>query len=303
MTADRVLILGAGFIGRALAQRLAADERTVTLISRSAPISHLNGVDWQQGRLDDRNLLRELLPHSCAVVHAATTSTPGRYPHQPAREAEENLLPLLHLLEILGQYPGIPLLYLSSGGALYGNPTSLPVTERQPPAPLSYHAAGKAASEHFLGVFARQGHTVTVLRPANAYGPGQPLKAGFGVIRTLLEHTKCGSLMDIWGDGETVRDYLYIDDLIRACMHALAAPTSGTFNVGSGTGINLNDLCQLAECITGRPLQVRHHPARGVDVKAVVLDSAALRLHYGWQPMVTLEQGMRTTWEWLQALP
>jgi UDP-glucose 4-epimerase len=260
----------------------------------------MSGVHWRQGRLDDTALLRELLPQCSSVVHAATTSTPGSYRQEPARDAEENLLPLLRVLEVLAEYKGVHLLYLGSGGALYGNPGRLPADESLMPQPLSYHAAGKAAAEQFLGVFARQGHPVTVLRPSNAYGPGQLVRVGFGVIPTLLSHLRDGTPMEVWGDGESVRDYLHIDDLVAACLAVLAAPHDGTFNVGSGKGISLNELCFLAERVTRRPLRMHRRPARSVDVRAVILDSRLLTSSYGWQPTVTLEQGLLSTWQWLQ---
>lgn len=291
-----LLLGGGGFIGRALARRLAELGQQVTVVARNAPPHALSGVIWRRGDLSDATLLGEVLPNCHAVIHLATTSTPGTYSREPLREGEENLRPLLQLMQALDSCPTIPLVYLSSGGAIYGNPETLPVTEEYDKAPLSYHAAGKAAAEHFLGVFARQGHKVTILRPSNAYGPGQPFKAGFGVIRTLMEHLQRGTSMEIWGDGETVRDYLYIDDLVEACLKALHHPASGTYNVGSGEGHTLNELCRLAERISGRQLSLHHRPSRGGDVKAVVLDISHIRHEMGWVPQVNLEEGLRRTW-------
>ncbi|MEJ1354012.1 MAG: NAD-dependent epimerase/dehydratase family protein [Candidatus Sedimenticola sp. (ex Thyasira tokunagai)] len=300
---DNILILGGGFIGQALAKRLVDNGQPVTLISRSTPEHLTKGINWQQGDLGNLALMRRKLPECRAVIHLASTSTPGRHVHAPSREAEENLLPLLRLLEVMGDHAGIPLVFLSSGGAIYGHPATTPVSEKHTLAPLSNHAAGKAAAEHFLGVFAHQGHPVTILRPSNVYGPNQPLKSGFGVIRTLLEHLKCGTSMAIWGDGKIVRDYLYIDDLISACLAVLEDPSVGTFNIGSGLGYSINELCMLAEKVTGKALDLRYDPARSVDVRKVVLDNMAIRNRYGWQPQFTIEQGIHLTWKWLQKLP
>ncbi|BAN36200.1 NAD-dependent epimerase/dehydratase [Sulfuricella denitrificans skB26] len=290
------LLLGGGFIGQALARRLTELGKKVMVVARNAPPHALPGVIWRKSDLSDAALLGDVLPDCHAVIHLATTSTPGTYSREPLREAEENLRPLLQLMHALDSYPTIPLVYLSSGGVIYGNPETLPVTEEHGLVPLSYHAAGKAAAEHFLGVFARQGHRVIILRPSNAYGPGQPFKTGFGVIPTLLEHLLRGTPMEIWGDGETVRDYLYIDDLVEACLKALHHPASGTFNVGSGEGHSLNELCRLAERVTSRQLELHYRPARGGDVKAVVLDVDRIRREMGWVPQVDLEEGLRRTW-------
>lgn len=302
MTGSQVLLAGGGgFIGQALATRLAMAGHAVTILSRRAAALKLPGLTWRQGSLGDADLLQHLLPQCTAVVHLATTSTPGSYRDAPVREVDENLIPLLRLLEAMSGQPQIPLLYLSSGGAIYGNPHALPVSESHPLAPLSYHAAGKAAAEQFLGVFARAGHAVTILRPSNAYGPGQPLRQGFGVLRALLEHIRRQTPMQIWGDGNSVRDYLYIDDLTRACLDVLAQPAPGSFNLGSGVGHTLNELCDIARRVTGLNLEVHHRPARGTDVKAVVLDSTHFAAHYGWQPATSLEEGMARMWKWLQA--
>jgi UDP-glucose 4-epimerase len=299
MRPAQILILGGGFIGSSLADRLAKQGEKVVMLSRSALLRPIAGVEWRQGRLDDHSHLNELLPRSKALVFTATTSTPGRFQREPAREAEENLVPLLRMLEAVQEHPHIHLLYLSSGGALYGNPQNLPVVEDTTPAPLSYHAAGKAAAEHFLDVFAHQGYAVTVMRPSNVYGPGQIRKPGFGVVLTILEHIRNETPMEIWGDGETVRDYIYIDDLTHACMLALAATNAATYNIGSGEGCSIKALCRLAKQVTGQTLEIHHHPARDVDVKAIILDNTSFRTRYGWQPEVSLEQGLRNTWNWL----
>ncbi|MEJ1363622.1 MAG: NAD-dependent epimerase/dehydratase family protein [Candidatus Sedimenticola sp. (ex Thyasira tokunagai)] len=301
--ADNVLLLGGGFIGQALAKRLAENDQSVTVISRSTPEHLTKGINWLQGDLGDTTLMRKQLSECRAVVHLASTSTPGHHVYAPTHEAEENLLPLLHLLEMMGDHVNIPLVFMSSGGAIYGHPVTLPVSETHALAPLSNHAAGKAAAEHFLGVFSHQGHPVTILRPSNIYGQYQPLKAGFGIIRTILEHLNRGTSMTIWGDGKIVRDYLYIDDLISACLAVLEDPSVGTFNIGSGLGYSINELCMLAEKVTGKALDLRYEPARSVDVRKVVLDNMAIRNRYGWQPQFTIEQGIHLTWKWLQKLP
>ncbi|MFZ2333456.1 MAG: NAD-dependent epimerase/dehydratase family protein [Sideroxyarcus sp.] len=291
-----LLLGGGGFIGQALARRLAELGEPVMVVARNAPIHTFPGVVWRRGDISDTALIKEVLTGCRAVIHLATTSTPGTYSREPLREGEENFLPLLRLMQTLDSSPELPLLYLSSGGAIYGNPQTLPVTEEHLLAPMSYHAAGKAAAEHFLGVFARQGHRVAILRPSNVYGPGQPHKASFGVIRSLLEHLRRGTSMEIWGDGETVRDYLYIDDLVEACLKTLEHPVSVTFNVGNGAGYSLNELCQLAQRVTGRQLELRYRPARTGDVKAVVLDVGRIRRETGWMPLVNLEEGLHRTW-------
>ncbi len=299
MTKDKILILGGGFIGQALARRITEEGKYVTVVSTSMPTDLISNVEWRQCKLDDPAAYKKLSEYQ-AVIHTASTSTPGHYIHTPSREVEDNLLPLLHFLEIMREHTYLPLLFISSGGAVYGNPNTLPVPESHELAPVSNHAAGKAAAEHFLGVLAHHGNSVIVLRPSNIYGPTQPLKPGFGIIRTFLEHAKLGTPITIWGDGEAIRDYLYIDDLLDACMAILKTPSSGTFNIGSGKGYSINELCLLIEQISGKALNLIYQSARSVDVQKIVLDNTAICRRYSWDPQITIEQGIRSTWEWLQ---
>ena len=126
--------------------------------------------------------------------------------------------------------------------------------------------------------FRAAGHAVTILRPANAYGPGQTMRGGFGLIRTMLEHARAGTAMEIWGDGENVRDFIYIGDVVEACIRFVALPQdSGTYNLGSGRGYSINRVRRVVEQVTGIELKVFHHPARGIDVRAVVLTYPASR--------------------------
>lgn len=216
-------------------------------------------------------------------------------------DVEENLLPAARFLEILAIAPPSRLLLLSSGGALYGNPRYLPIDEVHPVSPLSSHAAGKVALESFFTAFANSsGVSLAILRPSNLYGPGQPLRTGFGIVRALLEKARHGEPIEIWGDGETVRDYLYIDDAVDACVRMIDTPgATGPFNVGSGCGTSINALVKLAEDVTGCAIPVIRRPERGTDVRAIVLDSARLREATGWSADTLLEDGLQRTWEWL----
>lgn len=301
---DAVLLIGGGFIGQALSRRLVAEGRRVQVLSRRLASADFLGEGWHQGDLHDQELLRRLLPHCGTVVHLAAATTPG-VSAQAASLETSNFAATLGLLDVLQSFPATRLIYFSSGGTIYGNPDSLPVTESAPLRPLSYYGAGKAAQEQFLDVLRRQGHPVTILRPANAYGPGQPLKSGFGLVRTVLEQVRSGQPLEIWGSGRQRRDFLYIDDLVDACWRVLTAPdsaaVSGIFNVGSGQGVSVLDLLEVVRRVTGQAVQIRLHPPRGIDVEGIYLDSDKLRAATGWVAPTSLEEGVGHTWAWLKA--
>jgi UDP-glucose 4-epimerase len=293
-----LLVGGGGFIGRALAASFAAEGREVHVLSRKLAPGLPAGVRSYVGDQGDEAVLRPLLVRCAQVIHLASATTPGDTVWSPSVEAETSLLPALRFLECLQDFPESRVIFVSTGGALYGNADG--AKETTIPAPGSYHGAGKLALEVFFSVLGqRRSGGLTVLRPSNIYGPGQGLRAGFGIIRTLLERARDGSKVTIWGDGSSVRDYLYIDDMVAACRSALVGP-SGVFNVGSGVGTSLNELIQQAQEVTGHVLLVERQPSRASDVQRIVLDVTSAREMLGWQSSVRLSEGLSLTWERLQ---
>jgi len=280
---DRVLLLGGtGFIGTALAARLAQEKRRVEVLGHN-----------------DVERLEQSLRGCNTVVHLACATTPGSSAGRPELE-QVNMALTERVLALTARQPRTHLIFFSSGGTVYGNPARLPVTEDSPAAPLSDHGAGKVAQEAACDSARAQGHAITILRPSNAYGPGQGLKSGFGLVRTMLEHARAGTALEIWGDGGNVRDFIFIDDVVEACVRLVDLPRdSGTYNLGSGIGFSINQVKQLVEAASGRQLRTVYRPARGIDVRGVVLDISRLQARLGWQPQVGLAEGLARTWQWL----
>lgn len=284
MNQNGVLLLGgAGFIGSALATRLQRYKVPLHIVGRH-----------------NVNQLELLVPQCRTVIHMASATTPGSSA-QHANLEVGNLVLTLRLLDLLRAQPQTHLIFFSSGGTVYGNTQPLPVTEDCPIAPLSNHGAGKAAQESFCQALRAQGHAITILRPSNAYGPGQSLKSGFGLVRTLLEHSRLGTALEIWGDGENVRDYIYIDDIVEATLRLINQPRDGdTYNLSSGRGYSINQVKDVVEQVCGRTIRTTYKPPRSTDVRRVVLDNARLNASLMWQPGVVLNDGVARTWEWLQ---
>jgi len=284
MRCDAVLLLGGtGFIGTALATRLRLENMPVFVLGRA-----------------NQDALGSLLPACGTVVHLATSTTPGSSARHPNLEMP-NLVLTLQLLELLQTQPQTHVIFFSSGGTVYGNPASIPVTESSPLAPLSYHGAGKVAQEALCKTLTTLGHAVTVLRPSNAYGPGQTMRQGFGLIRTMLQHAQAGTTLEIWGDGETVRDYIYVDDVVEATLRLIGLPEDGgTYNLGSGVGHSINQVKAVVEQVCGLELHTSYRPARGMDVRGVVLDNARLNARLTWTPAKDLFAGIEHTWQSLQ---
>ncbi|HEY0661555.1 MAG TPA: NAD-dependent epimerase/dehydratase family protein [Lysobacter sp.] len=302
---NAVLILGAaGFIGRHLSETLARSGTPVIAATRS-PAAFVNpGISNVVAPFDDPTHFVPLLARCHAVIHAASSSTPGSSAAQP--QLDGNLRPTLALIEALQACPNRRLVYLSSGGTLYGD-RERAAREDDPLRPRSYHGAGKAAAEHFAHAWATQyDGTVVVLRPSNVYGPGQLPRQGFGIIPTAFDCALRGEPLTVWGDGSTIRDYLYVDDLVALCGLVLATDLplgAHTYNVAYGEGISLDTLLDAVDETTGRPLRREHQSPRRVDVHRIVPDSSAVRAALGWHPTTRLEQGLRETWQWFATRP
>lgn len=287
MKKKHVLLLGGtGFIGGALVNRLHKEKVPVLVV----------------GRADVGSLL-QVLPSYSTVVHLASATTPGLSSEQPALE-QSNIDLTRRLVECLSAQTETHLIYFSSGGTVYGNPARLPVTEEDTLAPMSPYGVAKAAQESVCQELRDIGHAVTILRPSNAYGPGQSLRDGFGLVRTMLEHAHMGTPLEIWGDGENVRDFVYIDDIVEATVRLIQSPQdSGTYNLGSGKGHTINQVKSLVEMACNAPVKTIHRPARGIDVRSVVLDISRLTMQLDWEPKMDLTQGIARTLDWLQRRP
>lgn len=289
-----LLVGGTGFVGRALAASLAAEGLEVHVLSRKPASGLPAGVRGHVGDQGDKALLHPLLARCGQVIHLASATTPADTVWSPSAEAEACLLPALRFLECLQGFPESKVIFVSTGGAIYGNAER--ANETTIPAPGSYYGAGKVGLEAFFSVLGqRRSGGLTILRPSNIYGPGQALRAGFGIIPTLLERARDGGKVTIWGDGSSVRDYLFIDDMVSACRLALAGP-GGIYNIGAGVGTELNELVRQVQEVTGRALWVERQLSRASDVQRIVLDVTSAREILGWKPSVRLSEGLGFTW-------
>jgi len=300
---DHVLVVGAGgFVGRHLVRTLLSRGEKVIAISRRPADHDMEDVESVDAELIEPEQYTRLLERCRTVAYLASRSAPGNSAGRPVDEVRGNLMPLATLLQAMQSKPQVELLYLSSGGSLYESTLDEPATEAAHIQPRSYHGAAKVAAEYFIHAWCQQyDGRATLLRPSNIYGPGQIERPGFGIVPTCFDRVVRGETLPVWGDGSTVRDFLYIDDFISLCMAILAAPMSTgacTFNASSGIGVSLNELFRFIELVTGKPLPRSYELHRAVDATHIVMAPEAARIHYGWMPVTPLEEGLRKTWDW-----
>ncbi|WP_167740379.1 NAD-dependent epimerase/dehydratase family protein [Parasedimentitalea huanghaiensis] len=288
-----LIIGGNGFIGRHFVDRAVADGHHVTIVSRSRGPER-TGVTQLTGGIEALCEAPEILDRIDTVCHCASMSIPASSAADPIGDITGNLQPLLLLLDTMRQRGLRRIVFLSSGGAVYGIPRSMPIPEDHACAPISPYGITKLAMENYLAFYqAQYGFKPVIIRPANPYGPGQGKVGQLGVVWTFLRMLQEGKTATLFGDGSTRRDFVYIDDLCDLMMRAVCSDVVGAFNCGGGgSGTELNELINTLHTVTGQTLDVLHEPARAIDPPAIVLDINRAAVELGWTPRVSLSDGV-----------
>ena len=288
-----IVIGGSGFIGAAFVADLIKQGHSVTVVSRETN-SKSDGVETISGGMDMLASRPDLLAQCDLLCHFASATIPSSSIGGPLSDIESNLAPTLRLLEAMRQSGDRKIMYLSSGGAIYGTPQIIPIPEDHPKKPISYYGLGKLTIETYLDYYAREhDFQVSIIRPANPYGPGQGKIGQLGAVTTFLRMIQEGQPATLFGDGSTVRDFVHIDDMCSMMMKILDTGATGTWNCGGGTGVSLKELISAIEDATGKTLAINHQPARPFDPPAIVLDIEKARKDLGWIPAVSLNEGIR----------
>lgn len=296
-----VLVIGGnGFIGSRLVDALRTRGDETAVLDRFAARLDMDwgGVRYFQGDFHDADVLEQALQGVDTVYHLASCTVPSTADADPIADIKGNLVGTHRLLEAMRERGVRRFCYFSSGGTVYGNPDAVPVPETHALRPISSYGIVKVAIEQYLAMFQRKGWLdPVIIRPSNPYGPGQPARSIQGAVAVFLGKALAGEGIQIWGDGETVRDYIYIDDLIDLSLRAVDSGRNAVFNAGSGSGVSLNELCNFIRSVTGSALSVQYQPARAFDVREIVLDVARARENLGWLPQVEIHDGIRRTWQ------
>lgn len=303
------LVLGAGgFLGSHAARWLARGGARARLLDLSiASIPHevrdAPGVEVVQGNLLDPSVIRDALRGVDRVLHFVSATVPATSVDDVDLELRSNVGPTLRLLECMRAMGTKLMVFPSSGGTIYGDdapPTGFP--ETAPVRPKGTYGLGKLMIEEILRFHARAGGPrCLVLRIANAYGPSVHGHARQGVIHAFLERVRDGQPVRVWGDGEDVRDFVHVDDVISALGGLLVHDVADElFNVASGAGTSMHEVLALIERITGRRVAVERVEGEYTGVRRNVLDVSKLRAGTGWAPRVSLQDGVAQMWRGLR---
>ena len=310
----RILITGgAGFIGSHLAAAYLRDGHEVAVFDnfrtgskRNLPAAATLFVGDISHAPDVEAACRQFRPE--VVSHHAAQLDVRRSLEDPAHDAATNILGGLNVLLQASRAGAQRFIFASSGGAIYGDTDRLPADESTPARPMSPYGVTKHTFESYLRIWRQQhGLTPVILRYANVYGPRQNAQGDAGVIAVFSERCLRGRPCTIYGDGQSTRDYVYVEDVVEGNRLALTRGDGGTFNLGTGQQTTIrgvfdtvraaaNDLLGTDDARTEEPV---HAPARPGEVFRSALDSRHAADALGWVPRVPFREGVARTVAWM----
>lgn len=298
----KVLVTGgAGFIGSHVVDTLISagyevvvvDDLSTGRLSNLNPAATFYQVDIRSPQLAE--VFEKERPDY--VDHHAAQMDVRRSIADPLFDAEVNVIGSINLIECCRRYDVKRLVYISTGGAVYGEPEYLPCDEAHPVNPICPYGASKHTVEHYLFMYSQNyGLDYVVLRYPNVYGPRQDPHGEAGVVAIFTGQMLAGGQVVINGDGEQQRDFVFVEDCARANLMAMTNQNANQiFNLGYGRGTTVNEIFATLKRITGYQLPAVHGPAKVGETRQIYLDATKAQKDLGWQPTVDLEEGLQQT--------
>lgn len=298
----KVLVTGgAGFIGSNVVDLLVENDYEVVVVDNMSSGRHSNlNPRAKFYQLDIRDpALHEIFEKEQPdyVSHHAAQVDVRKSVADPLYDASVNVLGTLNVLEAARKVQVKRFVYISTGGAVYGEPEYLPCDEDHPINPICQYGASKHLGEHYLYMYqVMYGMNYTVLRYPNVYGPRQDPHGEAGVVAIFTGKMVQGEPTIINGDGEQTRDFLYVGDCARANLLALTvAHDNGIYNLATNQATSINELYETLKNITGYPLAASYGPAKLGETRHIYLTADKAGMHLGWEQTINLEEGLRKT--------
>jgi UDP-glucose 4-epimerase len=300
----RVLLVGGnGFIGSHLVDELLREEYGVRVLDRKAEMFRqpVTGVEYVIGSFADVFTLREAIDGCEILIHLAHSTVPLTSLNHPEEEVLDSVGAFVNMINCFKNKGIQKIIFFSSGGAVYGNPESLPVVEDATMKPISPYGVAKIMMEKYLYMFSHlYGLEYIIVRPSNAFGPRQDYKGAQGVIPIFVSKILDDETIQIWGDGKAMKDYIYVGDVVKAVVGLMKIGfDKSVYNVSSGVGRRLLNIIEDIGIICGRKPKVEHIPAPLYDVKNIVLSSEKIIRRTGWKPTTSFEDGLLKTLRWV----
>jgi len=260
----------------------------------------LEGAEWYQGDFSDSGTLAAAVEGHDIVFHLIHATTPQSANVDMGEDVRQTVLASLALLEISRQVNVKRIVFVSSGGVIYGPTNLIPTPESAPTEPITAYGVSKLAIEKYLGLYYHlHGLEYRVLRVTNPFGPFQVPRKNQGIVAVLISRALNGESTEIWGDGSVIRDYIFVEDVIDA-LEAAAVDQSDTrvFNIGTGHGRSLRDVIDAIERQLGKKMEIEWRAPRRSDVPVSVISIKRAQEVLGWTPKTSFEEGLAQTIAW-----
>lgn len=298
-----LIIGGTGFVGKNLSVFLHGQGHQLRVVSRAPDHAFLethvagtSALTLEQFLSDPQSALFDVK----TVVYLASTSTPGANLETPWQEAGDTVEAAMRVMSALAKHSQASFIYLSSGGAIYGETTLDAIPETQDLRPISPYGLGKKMTEAAVDFMGRtQGMCTTILRPSNPIGRWQ-VSLSQGVVGALMRSARQGTVFTMIGQGTAVRDYFDVRDLSLAIKAVIDQPEKShgkIWNVGSGEGTSVQEMVGLVQDVSGLEIEIKRLPPRPSDVTRLVLDTSAIRSTLDWAPEHELRASIKEIWE------
>ncbi|MFX0197452.1 MAG: NAD-dependent epimerase/dehydratase family protein [Candidatus Hodarchaeota archaeon] len=302
-----VVLGGLGFIGSHLSRALLGLGYRVRIFDKLYASDELIEdikcqVEIVEGDFEKSKDVVDVLIDAPICFHLIHSTVPGLSMQDPAYDVQSNVLSSVRWISQLHRTSLKKLIYISSGGTVYGLPQTNPINEDHPTNPICSYGITKLCIEKYIALYASlYGIEYRIARPSNAYGEGQKLHISQGVIGVFTDKVLHGEPIEVWGDGNMRRDYLYIADLVSALVALLDhSGPSRIFNISSGQGRSLFEIIEMIEGITGNKVKIKFLPSRGFDVPVNILSCKRLNDETGWAPKVGAYEGISRYIQWFR---
>lgn len=281
-----LFIGGAGFIGSNIISHIVRNSSEYDIHVLEPPLANMSrlcgvNVKIHRGSLADVDFVQSVVMDNNIeiVIHLVSTIIPGSTYEDYKKEFADVIFPSIELMELCAEQ-GIKFIYFSSGGTIYGNRNEpRPFMEDDSKAPISYYGWSKQMMENSILFKHRTANLkYLILRPSNPYGLGQNFYGKQGLIAVSIGNILSGQPIIVWGDGSSIRDYIYIEDLSEIFYTLLEKRVSNTtLNIGSGVGYSVNDILAFLKIVSGEDFKIEYQNSRPVDVSSMILDTSKLK--------------------------
>ena len=308
---SKILFLGGnGFIGANLIEKLCFyNEKIIVLVREESDCTNLsnclNQITLIKGDFGDEKLIKNILKDYDIeiVIHLITSILPNSHFNQFIEDTQTNFIQTIKLIQIISEHSKSKLIFFSSGGTVYGNNKSDYISESDNTEPINYYGWYKLSIENYIKMESKRNNLeYLILRPSNPYGKYQKIHSNQGIIAVSIGKILRKENIEIWGDGTTVRDYIYIDDMCDYVFKLIKySKWNEIYNIGSNIGTSINEIIYALKDVTKIDFSIIYQQSRNVDVKSNILNIDKLRkvINLNESNTKSIKDGIYCFWEYV----